>query len=520
MTNKRNKFYQIGFFIMTFAFITLCAYMGITAIQKSLTLNLKFTAQPSKLIHIEYKLPSESNNAYKTLFCNVTDANEGLIPNVTASASLSGDTLTLTDSFDTLGRTFDFRITNYNDYDLKVTCAGVSKNTISDGNPIVFSNISTGGANVVFGFAEYFIPTIIFDFNGGKIGESEYVESKSETLPSNVSNGYIPTRDGYTFAGYYSVDSTPEVIPDASKKCYSYDYLTNTAGTGSAAIVDGINTSISDDTTLHARWLPFTVGTYVNTGATLFAEGANTVEYPTFEGYKYVKFANAQNSTDRWIIIGASASLSSVLPSTAPTGSTKNLENSEVLVLSERAIQYEYYDNNVYTYSTSADVKYGLYYQSDVRYLCQSYTTKDPNTQKGINTNLDMSDYTAYMVSKTLHTSWYYKESTDPITSKTWAYENDNVKTEGDYMFLLAYNYTGGRYSTQEFLISDYLGEVKDPRHIGYNRFGDRDGVWWLRSGYLYSSGSAFNTYSQGVSTDGVDDMPISVRPAFVLNLA
>ena len=567
MTNKRKRFYEIALIVCCLIIIGLTAYMGITAIQKSLTLNLKFTAQPSKLIHIEYKLPSESNNAYKTLFCNVTDANEGLIPNVTASASLSGDTLTLTDSFDTLGRTFDFRITNYNDYDLKVTCAGVSKNTISDGNPIVFSNISTGGANVVFVFEEY-APTITFDFNGGKIGDLTSAEKKGTILPATLGNGYIPTRDGYTFAGYYSVDSTPEIIPDANKKCYSYDYFTNTAGTGNATIVSGINTTISDDITLHARWLPFIIGDYytntsqVTTSLTIHNGTAMTIG-DIWKGYKYIQFANHEtqesnygNYSSRYIIIGAGNNLrdklfdstkagfdfkggkcgtavtkSAYTESYYLTGPNTNpnneLQDNQILLLSEATLISQAFDSSGSALWQSEDGSE----KSDINnYLNTTFLT-----------NSGLSAYAgenSYILTTNLKTAWSpnsNSSSTVQIPSST-------------QIFLLAskYGYTSAAeargkaiseygqtkdlqtYTEQNFCVEDYLGDYiryysttyyhNNPRIFTFN--GVSSSYWWLRSGYYGTSDIAYGVYDDGYVYYIRVGNSIGFRPSFCLNLA
>jgi len=161
---KRSRFYQIGFIIASCVCVCLLAYMGITAVQKSMRLKLGFNAEPNIYCYIEYKLSSEADSAYKPLFCNVTNTGAGLEPNVTANATLSGNTLTLTNTFEALGASFDFRIYNYNNFNLAVTCAELSKNTTanssapnvaSNAKPIVFTSITTGGGDIVFSFEQF-----------------------------------------------------------------------------------------------------------------------------------------------------------------------------------------------------------------------------------------------------------------------------------------------------------------------------------------------------------------------------
>ena len=164
MTTKRKRIYEIALIACCCVIIALTAYMGITAVQKSMKLKLGFNAEPNIYCYIEYKLSSEADSAYKTLFCNVTNTGAGLEPNVTANATLSGNTLTFTNTFEALGASFDFRIYNYNNFNLAVTCAELSKSTTanssapnvaSNAKPIVFTSITTGGGDIVFSFEQF-----------------------------------------------------------------------------------------------------------------------------------------------------------------------------------------------------------------------------------------------------------------------------------------------------------------------------------------------------------------------------
>ena len=137
MTNKRNKFYQIGFFALAFAFITLCAYMGITAIQKSMTLNLSMQAKPSIscAIYINESL----------VFDNVT-------PQIADGVELTANTLKL-NTTSVFGQSFNLKIENKNENAIYVTFSGatisgstnyktiINKNTIS--NSMALSSAGT-----------------------------------------------------------------------------------------------------------------------------------------------------------------------------------------------------------------------------------------------------------------------------------------------------------------------------------------------------------------------------------------
>ncbi|MBQ4535969.1 MAG: BspA family leucine-rich repeat surface protein [Clostridia bacterium] len=168
---KKMKIYQTLTFVFMVTTIILLLIVGITAVQKSMKLKIGFNTEPSIYCYMEYKLHGEADTEYKPLFSNVTNTGAGLTPCVTANASLSGNTLTLTTEFEQLGASFDFRIYNYNDFKLNVTCSGLSKNTTANtsavnvatnASPIVFTNITTGGEKIVFSFEEYILkPTYL-----------------------------------------------------------------------------------------------------------------------------------------------------------------------------------------------------------------------------------------------------------------------------------------------------------------------------------------------------------------------
>ena len=100
---KKLRLYQIGFFIITFAFITLCVYMGITAIQKSMTLNLSFQTSPK--VYCQLMIGTD------VIFDNTNPTNSTIGNYIT----LSGNTLTFDKGkFETSFGTgsFDLKITN------------------------------------------------------------------------------------------------------------------------------------------------------------------------------------------------------------------------------------------------------------------------------------------------------------------------------------------------------------------------------------------------------------------------
>ena len=159
-------------------------------------LKIGFNAEPSIYCYMEYKLHGEADTEYKPLFSNVTNTGAGLTPSVTANASLSGNTLTLTTEFEQLGASFDFRIYNYNNFKLKATCAGFVKysskktsaeNAATDASPIVFTNITTGGAEIVFEFEGYVPPSTPYTI--GTYGVDTILGEDTE-VTDTIYNGY------------------------------------------------------------------------------------------------------------------------------------------------------------------------------------------------------------------------------------------------------------------------------------------------------------------------------------------
>jgi len=105
---KRSRFYQIGFFTLAIAFIALCLFVGITAIQKQMKLNMSFQMNPS--IYVKVEIYNTSTSKYETIFQNTneTEIKSGVI--------LSGNTLQFANDYaTTLGTSLKMRVTNLNE---------------------------------------------------------------------------------------------------------------------------------------------------------------------------------------------------------------------------------------------------------------------------------------------------------------------------------------------------------------------------------------------------------------------
>ena len=126
MTIKRKRIYEIIIISLVLMFTSLCAYMGITAVQKSMKLNLSFNVEPAILCQIDIKASGADDSTYKTIFNNVSSV-------IAENVSLSGNSLILSQTFlnaykTSLGASVVLKITNLLDNDgIKVTT------TASDG---------------------------------------------------------------------------------------------------------------------------------------------------------------------------------------------------------------------------------------------------------------------------------------------------------------------------------------------------------------------------------------------------
>ena len=116
---KKLKIYQVLTFALGLAFIALCLFVGITAVQKSMKLNMSFQINPSVLIKIEAKGSGEAG--YTTIFQN---SGETTIKN---GVNLSGNTLSFgTDYANGLGTSFSLKITNLTSCRIMAELGGAS----------------------------------------------------------------------------------------------------------------------------------------------------------------------------------------------------------------------------------------------------------------------------------------------------------------------------------------------------------------------------------------------------------
>ena len=112
---KRAKVYQILTFVFGISLIILLLFMGITAVQKSMKLNIGFEVKPTFLCEIEL-------NGEK-IFSN-HDENAA----IANGADLTGNTLTLNQTFYAdLGAELTFTLYNYSEFKTKVSVKNTDK---------------------------------------------------------------------------------------------------------------------------------------------------------------------------------------------------------------------------------------------------------------------------------------------------------------------------------------------------------------------------------------------------------
>ena len=108
MTAKRKRIYEIIIFSLVIVLTSLCAYMGITAIQKQMKLNMSFQMNPS--IYVKVEIYNTSTSKYETIFQNTneTEIKSGVI--------LSGNTLQFANDYaTTLGTSLKMKVTSLNE---------------------------------------------------------------------------------------------------------------------------------------------------------------------------------------------------------------------------------------------------------------------------------------------------------------------------------------------------------------------------------------------------------------------
>ena len=309
MLNK-TKIYQVLTFSFMCLSIILLLILGITAVQKSMKLNLAMKMSPSILCAIYINDSLVFNNKTSTIKSGVT---------------LTANTLQL-DSTSVFGQTFNLKIENLNE---KAICITVSGCTIANNENYsttmlaggLTDNLAVNSAGTVsIAMSEAVTYQIAFDANGG----SGTMDNQTHTcgISANLTANSYVAPEGKMFAGWARSADGEVVYEDG-------ELILNA-------------TTISETIILYAVWevpLPYTIYQYGDTanGAVVAPDG--------WAGYSYIVFDNCTTYDGyplRWIIIGAGTNNHSLVPTTVPTArvdstaSGAELSASEVLLLSEK----------------------------------------------------------------------------------------------------------------------------------------------------------------------------------------
>jgi len=355
---KKLKIYQILTFALGLAFVGLCLYVGITALQKSMKLNLSFEVDPNFNVKVEYKLAQEDD--YIFAFSNSSLDEKGV--SLGNNVKLSGNTITLDDGFSGFGETIYIKVTNYTelptegDYNfIKLTsgenAVGVSSYSTSvnpyvensDAPYVEFSvTITSEEGNVVvpinFAWASGY--TVTFTSNtsdalNATISEELIAQGGSCEVVIKGNSEATDSR-GISFAEYSS--DKPQIQGDCT---YTFDIKTGVLNL----------TNIQENISISANAKPWVYGSYVDSGDSEMEIGTevstNVIHYPAFKDYTFVKFAGAYNyyyysdvkEPLRFIIIGAGENVNHFLAtpwgygdmtSYAFAGTLKN-QNGEII---------------------------------------------------------------------------------------------------------------------------------------------------------------------------------------------
>ena len=355
---KKLKIYQILTFALGLAFVGLCLFVGITALQKSMKLNLSFEVDPNFNVKVEYKLAQEDD--YIFAFSNSSLDEKGV--SLGNNVKLSGNTITLDDGFSGFGETIYIKVTNYTelptegDYNfIKLTsggnAVGVSSYSTSvnpyvknsDAPYVEFSVTITseeGDVVVPINFAWASGYTVTFTSNtsdalNATISEELIAQGGSCEVVIKGNSEATDSR-GISFAEYSS--DKPQIQGDCT---YTFDIKTGVLNL----------TNIQENISISANAKPWVYGSYVDSGDSEMEIGTevstNVIHYPAFKDYTFVKFAGAYNyyygnaapELLRFIIIGAGENVNHFLAtpwgygdmtSYAFAGTLKN-QNGEII---------------------------------------------------------------------------------------------------------------------------------------------------------------------------------------------
>jgi len=200
---------------------------------------------------------------------------------------------------------------------------------------------------------------------------------------------------------------------------------------------------------------------------------------------------------------------------------TQELANSELLLMKKELLASrefdwggrEGYDGTENAVWSSSTLNY---------YLNNTYYTTDGK----------LSDYSTYIVKKTLKTYWYTGSAQALDSLANNASGNNGIFLMGSRYGYFSSHWDSGscwnatyksNYAQQNYCIEDYIGTwVKDKFDSNLRLFDYYDSYsnWWLRSGTCSNNDSIFEVRVVGAVGGTYDHHECYVRPSFILNLA
>ena len=568
---KKLKIYQVLTFVLGLAFIGLCLFVGITAVQKQMRLKVSFNATPS--IYVEAKLAKITNGVtgtFESIF------NNSGTPTLGTGITLTGNKLTITENFTTansIGASFKLQITNLmSENGLKASFSGTG--AAADTEYVVMKEYSTSNtddtaevtvsgnsASSIFEitFSEYNEYTVTVAPSSGNFTFSDTtnkiaVSDEDYTANVKANTGYnltiSITNDGGTTTLKQNTDYTWDSSTGALK-------IFSTAITGNITITCTNNNAITYQIAYNSNGGSGTMSNSSHTYGVLKKLTSCTFTAPEgkeFAGWaetpsgavKYPDRESVSNlATTQDAVVTLYAVWKDALPYTIyQYGDTANGAvsapnegwNGYSYIVFDNCTTYNGYDLRWIIIGTGTGnttlipdsdstipdsaTNSGELDENEVLLLSEKVLFTDA-FQDAYSSGLWKNSDLKTLLNGTFLTETglgeYAKEKTLKTTSTNEATGDETT----DQIFLLAHS---GIDSTQSYCVQTYLGTFtsgtasSNPRMFSFS--GASSSYWWLRSGFYYSDYYAYDVYDLGY-VDGSDVYSSDgVRPSFVLNLA
>ena len=498
MSIKRKRIYEIIIISLVIILTSLCAYMGITAVQNSMKLKMSFQVTPSMLVSIA--IYDEAQSKYEVVFQNsgTTTIKSGVI--------LSGNTLQFSNNYqDELGTTFKMKITNNNSFVMMSEFSGVS--VLNSGQSITSIGIANGQTspeltvNLVDNFAIEFSELQQMAITYKDQGNTTLTGTQTAGSPTTHTYGTAtPLKHAYKtgaiFAGWYT----------------SSDCSGNPVETLGA-------TAYSSDITLYAKWATST--NEIN-GLTFDLYPSATIYQTGTSGayYMFKTMAGTYSSVSvEWIVLGGS------VESDYKGGSADgDYVPNETLFLSSN-YGTEWYATTTGFYINGEKAKTMLLLS---RYILGTAEFNDGMGSDQYSTGDDERDLQGKMANMVTtlgltNSTMASHIKTTKIAKTSWSFGSEGLNLTffplgGD----TAYN---ANTPIDSFNISKYFGSLTntdvDTARIAYSITSTSTASsWWLRSG-RYDGGGAYRVSATGYVGYGVvDGVSYGIRPSFCFNLA